>query len=183
MKAYDHGIKEKLISETEIQTIVKRLGEEITLHYQNSDKELIIVGLLRGSFVFMADLVREIKVPLVTDFMTVSSYGNNTKSSGNVKVVMDLDESIDGKNLLLIEDIIDTGNTFSNVIQMLGNRNPADIKICTFLDKPSRREKHINIDFCGKEIPDEFVVGYGLDYAQEYRNLPFVGVMDEDAIK
>ena len=121
MKAYDHGIKEKLISKTEIQTIVKRLGEEITLHYQNSDKELIIVGLLRGSFVFMADLVREIKVPLVTDFMTVSSYGNNTKSSGNVKVVMDLDESIDGKNLLLIEDIIDTGNTFSNVTQMLGN--------------------------------------------------------------
>ena len=172
----EKGLSKVLISEDEIKVIVERLGIEITEHYKNSDKELIVVGLLRGSFVFMADLVREIKLPLITDFMTVSSYGSGTVSSGDVKVVMDLDESIEGADVLLVEDIVDTGNTFSKVITMLENRKPNSLKICTFLNKPSRRVVDVNIDFCGVDIPDEFVCGYGLDYDQKYRNVPYVGV-------
>lgn len=172
----EKGLTKVLISEDEIKTIVARLGEEITECYKDSDKELIIVGLLRGSFVFMADLVREIKLPMITDFMTVSSYGSGTVSSGDVKVVMDLDESIEGKDVLLVEDIIDTGNTFSKVVHMLENRSPASLKICTLLNKPSRRVVDVDIDFCGVDIPDEFVCGYGLDFDQKYRNVPYVGV-------
>ncbi len=172
----ERGLSKVLISEDEIKDIVKRLGKEITEAYKDSENELIVVGLLRGSFVFMADLVREIKKPLITDFMTVSSYGSGTVSSGDVKVVMDLDESIEGKDILLVEDIIDTGNTFSKVIHMLENRNPSSLKICTFLNKPSRRVVDVHIDFCGVDIPDEFVCGYGLDFDQKYRNVPYVGV-------
>lgn len=172
----EQGLSKVLISEEEIQNIVARLGKEITDFYRNSEKELIVVGLLRGSFVFMADLVRQIKLPLITDFMTVSSYGSGMISSGDVKIVMDLDESIDGKDILLVEDIIDTGNTFSKVVQILENRNPASLKICTLLNKPSRRIVDVQIDFCGVDIPDEFVCGYGLDLDQKYRNVPYVGV-------
>lgn len=171
------GISKKLIDENQIKEIVAKLGEEITEYYKNTDGELIVIGLLRGSFVFMADLVREIKHPMITDFMTVSSYGDGTESSGNVKIVMDLDESIEGRDVLLVEDIIDTGNTFSKVVRLLENRRPNSLKICTFLNKPSRRVVDVEIDFYGIEIPDEFVVGYGLDYAQKYRNLPYVGIM------
>lgn len=174
----EQGLEKTLISREEIAEIVSRLGREITEHYAGSDKELIVIGLLRGSFIFMADLVREIKRPMVTDFMTISSYGDATESSGDVKVVMDLDESITGRDVLLVEDIIDTGNTFSKVVRMLEGRKPASLRICTLLNKPSRREVDVHIDFCGKEIPDEFVVGYGLDYAQKYRNVPFVGVYE-----
>lgn len=172
----EQGLTKVLISEDEIKEIVTRLGKEITEHYKSSDKELIVVGLLRGSFIFMADLVREIRLPLITDFMTVSSYGDGTVSTGDVKIVMDLDESIEDCDILVVEDIIDTGNTFSKVIHMLENRNPASLKICTFLNKPSRRIVDVHIDFCGIDIPDEFVCGYGLDYAQKYRNVPYVGV-------
>ncbi len=172
----EQGIGKVLISKEEIKEIVDRLGREITACYKDSDKELIVVGLLRGSFIFMADLVREIKCPMVTDFLTISSYGDATVSSGDVKVVMDLDESIDGRDVLMVEDIIDTGNTFSKVIRMLENRNPASLRICTLLDKPSRRTEEIRIDFCGVKIPDEFVCGYGLDYAQKYRNVPYIGI-------
>lgn len=175
----DIGISRKLIDEEEIAEIVKKLGEEITACYQQGGGELIVVGLLRGSFVFMADLVRKIHYPLVVDFMAVSSYGDGTESSGDVKIVMDLDESVEGKHVLLVEDIIDTGNTFKKVIRMIKNRNPKTLKVCTFLSKPSRRKYEIKIDFCGKEIADEFVCGYGLDYAQKYRNLPYVGVLGE----
>ena len=126
----------------------------------------------------MADLVREIKHPMVTDFMTISSYGDSTESSGDVKVVMDLDESITDRDVLLVEDIIDTGNTFSKVIRMLENRNPASLRICTLLSKPSRRQVEVDIDFCGVEIPDEFVCGYGLDYAQKFRNVPYIGIYE-----
>lgn len=174
----EQGLEKTLVSSVEIAEIVSRLGREITEHYRSSDKELIVIGLLRGSFIFMADLVREIKLPMVTDFMTISSYGDATESSGDVKVVMDLDESITDRDVLLVEDIIDTGNTFSKVVRMLKSRKPASLKICTFLNKPSRREVDVDIDFCGKEIPDEFVVGYGLDYAQKFRNVPFVGVYE-----
>ncbi|MDA7614070.1 hypoxanthine phosphoribosyltransferase [Verrucomicrobiales bacterium] len=174
----EQGLEKKLISKEEIADIVGRLGREITECYEGSDKELIVVGLLRGSFVFMADLVREIKCSMVTDFMTVSSYGDETESSGDVKVVMDLDESIADRDVLLVEDIIDTGKTFSKVIRMLEGRKPASLRICTLLNKPSRRKVEVNIDFCGVEIPDEFVCGYGLDYAQKFRNVPYIGIYE-----
>lgn len=174
----EQGLKKTLLSKQEISEIVSRLGREITECYKDSDKELIVIGLLRGSFIFMADLVREIKCPMVTDFMTISSYGDSTVSSGDVKVVMDLDESITGRDVLLVEDIIDTGNTFSKVVRMLEGREPASLRICTLLNKPSRRKVEVNIDFCGIDIPDEFVCGYGLDFAQKYRNVPYVGIYE-----
>jgi len=177
MKPIEEKVSKILISEAEIQGIVAKLGQQITLYYQNSTQPLIVVGLLRGSFVFMADLVRQIQLPVITDFMTVSSYGDSTESSGNIKIIMDLDESIQGRDILLVEDIIDTGRTLSKVVELLKSRQPSSMKICTLLNKPSRREIDIQVDFSGIEIPDEFVVGYGLDYAQEYRNLPYVGVL------
>jgi len=176
----DHKITKVLVSEDEIKQMVRRLGEEITAHYGQLERELMVVGLLRGSFIFMADLVRQIKTPLVVDFMTLSSYGDGTVSSGDVKVVMDLDSSIEDRDVLLVEDIVDTGRTFSKVIRMMGNRNPRSLKVCTFLNKPDARIADVRIDFCGVDIPNEFAVGYGLDYAQGYRNLPYVGVLKAD---
>jgi hypoxanthine phosphoribosyltransferase len=167
-----------LVSEKEIKEIVARLGAEITAHYGELEKELMVIGLLRGSFIFMADLIREIDVPLVVDFMTVSSYGDGTISTGDVKVVMDLDSSVEDRDVLVIEDIVDTGRTFSKVIRMMNNRNPRSLKVCTFLNKPEARITDVQIDFCGVDIPNEFAVGYGLDYAQNYRNLPYVGVLN-----
>ena len=166
-----------LVTEEEVRKTVERLGVEITASYGTLERELMVVGLLRGSFIFMADLVRQIKIPLVVDFMTVSSYGDGTISSGDVKVVMDLDSSVEDRDVLLIEDIVDTGRTFSKVIRMMRNRNPRSLKICTFLNKPAARIADVKIDFCGVDIPDEFAVGYGLDYAQGYRHLPYVGVL------
>lgn len=178
------GIERTLIDEAEVKAVVQRLGREITAYYgQKQELELIVIGLLRGSFVFMADLVREIKLPLVVDFMTVSSYGDGTISTGDVKVVMDLDESIEGKDILMVEDIIDTGNTFNKVIGLIRHRKPRSLRICTFLSKPSRRRIDVPIDFCGMEIPDEFVCGYGLDFSQRYRNLPYVGVLSPTETK
>ncbi len=174
----DYKIKKVLIPENEVNEIVKRLGKQITEHYGQLEKELMVIGLLRGSFIFMADLVRHIKIPLVVDFMTVSSYGDGTISSGDVKIVMDLDSSVEDRDVLLIEDIVDTGRTFSKVIRMMQNRNPRSLNVCTFLNKPEARVTDVQIDFCGVDIPDEFVVGYGLDFAQGYRNLPYVGVLD-----
>lgn len=169
-------IKRVLISEQEIQSAVQRLGREIQEYYQESSTELIVVGLLRGSFIFQADLVREISLDLRTDFMTVSSYGSGTESSGDVKIVMDLGESIEGRDVLLVEDIVDTGNTLSRVISLLEGRLPASLRVCSLLNKPSRRVVEVPVDFCGFEIEDEFVVGYGLDLDQKFRNLPYVGV-------
>ncbi len=166
-----------LVTEEEVRKTVARLGAEVTTSYGTLERELMVVGLLRGSFIFMADLVRQIKIPLVVDFMTVSSYGDGTVSSGDVKVVMDLDSSVEDRDVLLIEDIVDTGRTFSKVIRMMRNRNPRSLKICTFLNKPTARIADVKIDFCGIDIPDEFAVGYGLDYAQGYRHLPYVGVL------
>ena len=176
----EHNITKILVAEDEIRTIVQRLGAEITVYYQGIDKQLMVIGLLRGSFIFMADLVRQIEVPLVVDFMTLSSYGDGTVSSGDIKVVMVLDSSIEGRDVLLVEDIVDTGRTFSKVIRMLRNRNPRSLKTCTFLNKPETRQVDIQIDFCGVDIPNEFAVGYGLDYAQMYRNLLYVGVLNPD---
>ena len=176
-------IEKILVDQESIQRIVGDLGQEVTKYYKNQqDLDLIVIGLLRGSFVFMADLVREIDLPLIVDFMTVSSYGDGTISTGDVKIVMDLDQSIEGKDVLMVEDIIDTGNTFNKVLHLIKNRNPRSLKICTFLSKPSRRVMDVSIDFCGLEIPDEFVCGYGLDFSQKYRNLPYVGILKPEVI-
>ncbi len=181
MKTVDQGIKRVLVEKEEIERVVKRLGEEITSLYQKRQgSELIVIGLLRGSFVFMADLIREIPLPLVVDFMTVSSYGDKTVSSGDVKVVMDLSQSIEGKDVLMVEDIVDSGNTLYKVLDLLRKRQPRSLKVCTFLSKPSRRTVEVPIDFCGIDIPDVFVCGYGLDFSQEYRNIPYVGVLESD---
>jgi len=179
-KMVDQGIDKVFISALEIEQTVARLGRQINDYYsEKPDLNLLVIGLLRGSFVFMADLIRQIELPLTVDFMTVSSYGDATASTGNVKVVMDLDEPVEGKDVLMVEDIIDTGNTFNKVIGLIRYRKPRSLKICTFLSKPSRRQVEVPIDFCGLEIPDEFVCGYGLDYAQKYRNLPYIGILKQ----
>ncbi len=165
---------EVMISENEVQSRVEELGKLITEHYHNSEN-LVLVGLLRGSFVFMADLTRAIKINHQIDFMTASSYGNAMESSRDVRILKDLDDDIKGKDVLLVEDIIDTGNTLSKVCEILEIREPNSIQICTLLDKPSRREVEVDAKFIGFEIPDEFVVGVGIDYAQNYRHLPYVG--------
>ena len=165
---------EVMISEQEVSQRVKELGQEITEHYKASDG-LVMVGLLRGSFVFMADLARAIEAPMTVDFMTASSYGNSMESTRDVRILKDLDDDIKGKDILLVEDIIDTGNTLSKVCEILSIGEPNSITICTLLDKPSRREVDVKVDWIGFSIPDEFVVGVGIDYAQKYRNLPYIG--------
>lgn len=165
---------EVMISEQEIKDRVVHLGQQISDYYQHSDN-LVMVGLLRGSFVFMADLARVISVNHSVDFMTASSYGNSMESSRDVHILKDLDDNIEGKDVLLVEDIIDTGNTLSKVLQILNLREPNSIQICTLLDKPTRREKDVDVKWAGFEIPDEFVVGVGIDYAQKYRHLPYIG--------
>lgn len=165
---------EIMISEQEVQERIRTLGKEITQHYQGSE-DLVLVGLLRGSFVFMADLARAIDLTHQVDFMTASSYGNSMESSRDVKILKDLDDDIKGKDVLLVEDIIDTGNTLNKVKEILSLREPNSIRICTLLDKPSRREVDVPVDWIGFSIPDEFVVGVGIDYAQKYRHLPYIG--------
>ncbi|SHF54895.1 hypoxanthine phosphoribosyltransferase [Vibrio gazogenes] len=165
---------EVMISEQDVQKRVQALGKEITEYYQHSE-ELVLVGLLRGSFVFMADLARAIQLTHQVDFMTASSYGNEMESSRDVRILKDLDDDIKGKDVLLIEDIIDTGNTLNKVKEILSLREPRSIRICTLLDKPSRREVPVDVAWIGFEIPDEFVVGVGIDYAQKYRHLPYIG--------
>lgn len=154
---------------------VKELGEQINSHYANSDKELVLIGLLRGSVIFMADLCRTITKPHELDFMTVSSYGGGTTSSRDVKILKDLDGEIRGKDVLVVEDIIDSGNTLSKVVEMLQTREPNSIQLCTLVSKPSRREIDLEVKFLGFEVEDKFIVGYGLDYDQKYRHLPFIG--------
>lgn len=173
---------ETLISREEVQSRIIELAKEINHHYTHAHcKNLVIVGLLRGSFMFMADLVRLINLPVEVDFMTASSYGASTESSRDVKILKDLDGEIYGKDVLIIEDIIDTGFTLSKVRDILNLREPRSVAICTLLDKPSRREVEVPVEWAGFTIPDEFVVGYGIDYAQKYRHLDFIGkvVMDE----
>ncbi|MCQ1057227.1 hypoxanthine phosphoribosyltransferase [Photobacterium sp. DNB23_23_1] len=165
---------EVMISEQDVQARVLELGKQITEHYKDS-KDLVMVGLLRGSFVFMADLARAIELPHEVDFMTASSYGNTMESNRDVRILKDLDDDIKGKDVLLVEDIIDTGNTLTKVREILSLREPNSIEICTLLDKPERREVHVDVKWVGFEIPDEFVVGVGIDYAQKYRHLPFIG--------
>lgn len=164
-----------MISAEEIQAKVKELGTKIDAHYAQSDKELVLIGLLRGSVIFMADLCRAISKAHELDFMTVSSYGGNTVSSRDVRVLKDLDGEIRGKDVLIIEDIIDSGNTLSKVLEILKTRDPHSIELCTFISKPSRREIELDVKFLGFEVEDKFIVGYGLDYNQKYRHIPFIG--------
>ncbi|OTG62656.1 hypoxanthine phosphoribosyltransferase [Acinetobacter silvestris] len=164
-----------MISTEEIQAKVKELGKQIDAHYATSDKELVLIGLLRGSVIFMADLCRSINKEHELDFMTVSSYGGGTSSSRDVKILKDLDGEIRGKDVLVVEDIIDSGNTLSKVLEILETRQPNSIELCTLVSKPSRREIDLNVQFLGFEVEDKFIVGYGLDYDQKYRHLPFIG--------
>lgn len=164
-----------MISSEEIQAKVKELGDKINAHYAQSDKELVLIGLLRGSVIFMADLCRAIEKPHELDFMTVSSYGGGTVSTRDVKILKDLDGEIHGKDVLVVEDIIDSGNTLSKVVEMLKTRNPNSIELCTLVSKPSRREIDLVVKFLGFEVEDHFIVGYGLDFDQKYRHLPFIG--------
>lgn len=171
-----------LISETDVRSRIAELGEEITQFYRHKNvSKLIVVGLLRGSFMFMADLVRKIKLPVEIEFMTTSSYGSEMITNHDVKISQDLEGDIRNEHVLIIEDIIDTGYTLEKVRQILLLRNPALLSICTLLDKPLRREVEVPVDWVGFTIPDEFVVGYGIDYAQSYRNLGHIGkvVLDE----
>ncbi len=163
-----------LISEQEVQQRISELGQAITARYQGTD-ELVLVGLLRGSCVFLADLCRHIDVPVSLDFMTASSYGNSMNSSREVRILKDLDDEIKGKDVLIVEDIIDTGYTLNKVRDIMSLREPKSLAICTLLDKPSRREVQVPVEWVGFAIPDEFVVGCGIDYAQKYRNLRFIG--------
>lgn len=169
---------EILISEAEITARINALSHEITTHYADT-RQLVVVGLLRGSFVFIADLVRHLDLPVEVDFMTVSSYGNAMVSSRQVRIIQDLETDIKDRDVLIVEDIIDTGHTLSQVIKILKTRMPKSLTICTLLNKPSRREVDVPIDWTGFDIPDEFVIGYGIDYAQQGRNLPHIAVVQK----
>ena len=164
-----------LYSKQDLEQTVARLGKEITEDYKG--KTPVMGAVLRGAFIFMADLVRAIEIPCTVDFMVVSSYGKGTVSSGSVKIIKDLDTNIEGKDVIIVEDILDSGITLSNLIRVLNQRNPNSIKICTLFDKPARHKVDIQVDYNGLEVPDEFIVGYGLDYAEIYRNYPEIAVL------
>ena len=172
-------IKSVLISEKELEDKISELGARISKDY--CGKNLLVLSVLKGASVFMSDIIRKITIPIQIDFMAASSYGKGTATSGSVKIIKDLDEPLEGKNVLIVEDIIDSGNTLHYLVEILYKRQPKNIRICTLLDKPERRVADVHVDYTGFVIPDEFVVGYGLDYDQKYRNLPFIGsvVFDE----
>ena len=165
-----------LISEEEVDARIRELGEKISKEYEG--KQIHLICVLKGGVFFMCELAKRITVPVSVDFMCVGSYGDGTKSSGVVRLAKDLDESIENKEVLIVEDIIDSGNTLYYLMDVLRQRKPASLRLCTLLDKPDRRVKDVHVDWTGFEIPDEFVVGYGLDYAQKYRNLPYIGVVE-----
>lgn len=169
------------ISEDRIKERIKQIGAEIVKDYSSSPRKLLFVSILKGSVVFLADLMRACKdLPLAIDFMIISSYGSGTSSHGNVKIIKDLDINISEYDILIVEDILDSGYTLSKVIDMLNTRHPGSLKICAMLNKPDRRVADVKLDYCGFNIDDEFVVGYGLDYDERYRNLPYIGILSFD---
>ena len=170
-----NDIESVLFSEEQLAQIVQSIGKRISDDYKG--KNLLMVSVLKGSVVFMADLMRAVTIPCSIDFMSVSSYGSGTKTSGVVKIIKDLDINLKGYDLLIVEDILDSGLTLSYIIELLQSRSPKSIKICTLFDKPDRRAADIKADYAGTVVPDEFIVGYGLDYDEKYRNLPFVGIL------
>lgn len=172
----DQDIAEVLYSEKQLQRRVAELGAQISKDYENKE-DVVLVGILRGCYVFMADLSRYITIPCRMDFMSVSSYGKGTSSSGQIEIKKDLSDTINGAHVILVEDILDSGNTMDYLKKVLSVRNVASIHICTLLDKPERRTKPVTADYYGFLVPDAFVVGYGLDYAEKYRNLPYIGIL------
>ena len=174
------AVEEVLIDEQALQARIAELGAEITTDYDARD--LLLIGVLKGAVFFMADLMRHIQVPCEVDFMAISSYGAGVDSSGIVRILKDLDMSIEGRNVLIVEDIIDSGLTLSYLIRTLEARQPSSLEVCALLTKPSRREADVDCRYVGFEIPNRFVIGYGLDFAQRYRNLPFVGVLRNELV-
>ena len=166
----------ELISEEKIDERIREIGAKLSNKFRGED--VVLIGILRGGAFFACELAKRIDIPVVMDFMCTSSYGNGTVSKGNVNIVKDLDENIEGKNVIIAEDIIDSGNTLKALKEILSDRNPKSLTLCTLLDKPSRREVQVDVDYVGFEINDYFVVGYGLDYAQKYRNLPYIGIVE-----
>ena len=166
-----------LISEKDVNEKIKEMGRQISEDY--AGKEIHLICILKGGVFFTCELAKNITVPLSMDFMSISSYGNEKQSTGVVKIIKDLDDSLDGKEVLIVEDIIDSGRTLNYLIDILGKRNPKNITLCTLLDKPERRVVDVDVKYVGFSIPDEFVIGYGLDYDQKYRNLPYIGVVEE----
>ena len=174
-------IERVLISKEELGKIVERLGREISRDYEG--KMPLVVSVLKGAFIFVADLVREMDIPCTMDFMSLSSYGCGTKSSGEVKIIKDLDTNIEGRHVIVVEDILDSGVTLSYLLKLLAARNPASISLCVLFDKPARHVKPVCIQYKGADVPDEFIVGYGLDYNEKYRNLPEICVLRPEAYK
>lgn len=181
MQDYHEFIEEILISEQEVKTRVEQLGAQISRDYQGEDLHLVCI--LRGGVVFLTDIMRNITVPNTIDFMAVSSYGMSRQSTGQVRITLDLKDEIQGRNVLLVEDIVDSGYTIASVLRFLDTRHPRSLKVCTLLDKPERREVEVPIDYCGFVIPNKFVFGYGLDLDGFYRNLPFVATVDLERYK
>jgi hypoxanthine phosphoribosyltransferase len=171
----ENDVGEVLITREQVREKTAELGRQITKDYE--DKDPLLICVLKGGLLFLADLMREIQLPLEIDFMAVSSYGDSTESRGVVRILMDLDRNIQGRHVLIVEDIIDTGGTLNYIVENLRTRDPASIRICTLLNKPARRVLDIPIDYVGFVIPDKFVIGYGLDFGEIYRNLPYVGVL------
>ena len=171
----ERDILQVLFSQQQLEQRVDEIARHINRDY--SDKEILLVSVLRGSFIFMADLARKITRPCRIDFMSVSSYGKGTSSSGQVQITKDLSEDISGMHVIVVEDILDSGNTLSYLLRLLEQRHPASIRLCTLLDKPDRRKVEVTVHYSGFTIPDAFVVGYGLDYAERYRNLPYIGIL------
>ena len=170
-------IERILFTQEELREKVAAMGKKISEDYQNASEDVFCVGILKGAVVFYTDLVRSISLPVQFDFMIASSYGNQTSTSGSVKLLKDLDYDVEGKHLIIIEDIIDSGTTMQYLMRILRERRPKSIKLCALLSKPSRRTADVHIDYLGAEVPDEFLVGYGLDYAGTYRNLPYIGIL------
>ena len=171
----EKDIQEVLFSQQQLEERVDQIAQEITRDY--AGKEIVLISVLRGSFVIIADLCPRIDLPCTIDFMSVSSYGSGTSSTGQVQITKDLSGDISGKHILVVEDILDSGNTLSYLLKLLEQRKPASIRLCTLLDKPERRVKPVEVHYSGFTIPDAFVVGYGLDYAEHYRNLPYIGIL------
>ncbi len=170
--------KEILFTKDQIQAMTKSIGEKITNDYQGRD--VVFLGLLKGSVIFMADLLREVKLNCVIDFMAVSSYGSGTESLGRVQILKDISESVLGKDVIIVEDIIDSGNTLSFIVNHLNNKGASSVALCTLINKPERRQKDVFVKYVGADIPNEFIAGYGMDYAEKYRNLPFIGILKEE---
>lgn len=181
MYSIEKDVESILVSEEQIKEAVKRIANEITDDFRDSDKQLLLVCVLKGSLMFISDLMKEIKLPAKIDFMKVSSYGSGTVSNGQVKIRYDLDtDSLDNYNVVVVEDIIDSGHTLANLLIHLKNRGANTVKLCALLDKPSRRVVDVKIDYCGFTIPDAFAIGYGLDYDEKYRNLPYIGILNPE---